>query len=452
MKYPLVHAYTKRIFNRFYIRKAYPNYFLLSGFKENWVYHFPDIENRYDYLSPNSIRSGKDDHLITKNIFDQPEWKRLKEKLDIKRLLVYKPFKGIRKIEQEQNIKILCNSFDLFSLLENKVAFRKNFSDILPFPPYQFSSTPELKKSNQYKKLREKYGKFVLQDEILSGGRGTYLIDSTQDYNNALQQLPKDGRVVISKYIAGEAASVQACIYHNQIIDTGLQKQLVGLPSLTNCQSQFVGGQWVSDDYSAKNHQQVNTIVQQTGQELIKLGYQGIFGLDIIVEKDTKKIYILEMNARMTGLTPIINMIQTYLEDTPLINYHILSFLPNLKEKLALDCQTPINQSDISYLILTNTNNDSVRLREKLLPGLYQYSAANNTIIHQRVTSSLAALKNKNQFLLLGIPNQDLKTPGNDKRLIRFIKKGAVLQSNSDVLNQTAQNITQLIRKKFKKV
>ncbi len=452
MKFPLVHAYSKRIFNRFYIRKAYPNFFLLSAFKENWVSHFPDISNRYDYLYPNSVPYDQDECTVTENIFDQPEWHQLKEDLNIKRLLVYKPFEDKKRVEAEQDLEILCNSFKLFSSLENKVEFRKRFSHILPFPPYEFSSTRKLIKNNYYQKFRKKYGQFVIQDEKLSGGHGTYIISSIQDYHQALDQLPKSNRLVISKYIQGEAASVQACIYRDQVIETGLQKQLVGLPSLTNRQAQFVGGQWTPDDYSPQKHQKVKKMVQKTGEKLIEEDYRGIFGLDIIIEKETKKIFILEMNARMTGVTPIINMIQTDNRETELINYHILSLLSDFKEELALGQQTPISQSNISYLILTNTSEHSVQLRKELLPGLYQYSPTDNSITHQKITSSPSALENDNQFILLGIPNTDLKIPKNCKRMIRFIKKGAVLQSGSNRLNEKARNIVRSIRKQFRKI
>ncbi len=450
MKQPKVFAYSKKIFNRFYINKAYPNIHLLSAYKENWVSYFDDLKNKYSHIyGTNQNESNKADKAKTENIFEQPEWKEIKHNLKINNLLVYKPFKKIGQIEQSQNLNILCNSYNLFKKLENKITFRKNFSEFIPFPPYRFSTVKKLKEKDSFIKLKNKYGKFVIQDEELSGGWGTYIVNSKKEFNEAVSSLPQKNSVVVSKYIKGESASVQACIYNKQVLNTPMQRQLVGLPALTRRTGQFVGGQWTPGDYSDKQQRKVEEMVKATGKKLLDLDYKGIFGLDIIIEKETDRIYILEMNARMTGVTPIINMIQMSSNLFPFINYHISSFLPNHKQKIPINKhRTSISDSNISYLILTNTEPCCIKLKKELLPGLYMYNK--NKIEHQKITTSLADLHNDNQFLLLGIPNKNTKIKQNSKRVIRFIKRGPALKQNNQ-LNELSKNIVRLIKEKFEK-
>ncbi len=447
--HPKIHTYSRHVFDRLFLLKAYDNIELISGTKEHWLDYFPEFSSQH-YSLFNSYDQFSDTKTIyTHNIFDCKSWKKLHKKLNINHLLVYKPFAKKDAVEKKYGLNILSNDYELFSKLENKVSFRQKFNQILPFPDYEFSSTQKLGNNVTFQELKSKYTKFVIQDEKLSGGRGTYIVDAEQDFSQALQSLPAENRVVISQYIKGESASVQACIFQNQVINTGIQKQLVGQPSLTNNPGQFVGGQWCPKDYSQKEKRQVQNFVKKTGEILIKLGYRGIFGLDLIVDHDKEQVFVIEMNARITGVTYLINMIQTSINQTPIIYPHILSLLKTKpKEKIKNLCPD-ISQANISYLILTNKKENFVHLKQELKPGVYRYSASDKRMIHQKISFDLNDLQSNDQFMLVDIPNVGRKIKPHNKRLIRFIKKGPALEKGEADVNQQTQQIIKLIRDKF---
>src|SRR5256886_5243806 len=59
------------------------------------------------------------------------------------------------------------------------------------------------------------------------------------------------------------------------------------------------------------------------GQRLQELGYRGIFGLDCLVDP-SGRVYVLEINPRLTGLTPLLTMLYRENQDIPFYLLHIL--------------------------------------------------------------------------------------------------------------------------------
>jgi len=41
------------------------------------------------------------------------------------------------------------------------------------------------------------------------------------------------------------------------------------------------------------------------GPALIAQGYRGIFGMDIVIEDDTDKVYLIEINPRVTAVSHV---------------------------------------------------------------------------------------------------------------------------------------------------
>ena len=76
-----------------------------------------------------------------------------------------------------------------------------------------------------------------------------------------------------------------------------------------------------------KQIKDINGLSQKVGIIMKEKGYKGFFGLDFLVEGDSDKIYLSEVNARLTASTSFYTYLEKGLGRTPLLIYHIASFL-----------------------------------------------------------------------------------------------------------------------------
>ncbi|MGH7240273.1 MAG: hypothetical protein ACREHG_09475, partial [Candidatus Saccharimonadales bacterium] len=127
--------------------------------------------------------------------------------------------------------KFLMTDTRFTKLFENKAACRGRFSRRITFPDHDVYKFSDLQADRPgYEKVRKGRQKVVIQDELLSGSKGTYVVSSYEDYLNALKSLrtPHDRSVIVSSFIDGaRERSVQACVTKDGIVVGPLQRQIV---------------------------------------------------------------------------------------------------------------------------------------------------------------------------------------------------------------------------------
>ena len=127
---------------------------------------------------------------------------------------------------------------------------------------------------------------------------------------------------------------------------------------------------------------------------MIKEDYKGYFGLDFLVEEKTGEVFLLEINARMTASTSFYTQLEIKSGVTPLLFYHMLSFLksdsdtikslyrviPHLPAQAGL-IREPVLDSHLrgnnklsitgTQLILRNNQPKIVTIKKSLKSGIY---------------------------------------------------------------------------------
>ena len=63
------------------------------------------------------------------------------------------------------------------------------------------------------------------------------------------------------------------------------------------------------------------------GEQLEKEGYRGYFELDFLIDQEDGRIYLGELNPRITGASSITNHALFALADIPLFLFHILEWM-----------------------------------------------------------------------------------------------------------------------------
>lgn len=423
-------------FDRLGPETIFQNYKILSLNNSTWFKLFPDLKDKVTSLKE-ILPDVKLTRNKTENALDELDWQLLQNRLEFTHLLTYKPVKNQKTFEEKTGIKILNNSFELFEKLENKASFRRYINGINMFPDFFVADMEELSWLN-FDIIFKKFGKFVIQDSKLSGGRGTFIISDQNHYKDALERLVTihSNEVVVSKFINGKSSSVQACITKYGIFSLPLQEQVISQPELVNTDlpgaDSFNGGQWASETFTKEENELAREHIQLIGKRMQKIGYRGIFGMDLIVT--SSKVFVIEVNARLTGMSSVIAAIQQSLNQIPLIALHVLEHAgieyELTKEEIEQIKKYSLNKKSYGYVIAFNNSADKLLIKRTIKPGVYKFS--DNTLKYDSLSRSLESL-DKDSFLLLDFPEKDTAITSN-KRIGRILFNGNVVDKEGKLV------------------
>jgi hypothetical protein len=269
----------------------------------------------------------------SQSLIETPEFKRLAAKrLAGYNLLTYKPVQPPKEL-LDIGCRFLSMNRVLNETLENKAEFRMRFEDIgLPFPRYKIvERSALLAGAGTVRELLSGRERVIVQDEKLSGGRGTFVVGDAESLQYALDSIELLGggqRLVVSDLVDRACErSVQCCVTRYGTFVGPLQKQIIGHPLLANLEvpdgDRFCGAEISSDDQLKGAYPQIRRYALAIGRRLQEMGYRGIFGVDCLVDP-RGKVFVLEINPRITGVTPLVTMLYRDGRDIPFYLLHVL--------------------------------------------------------------------------------------------------------------------------------
>jgi hypothetical protein len=260
---------------------------------------------------------------------------------------------------------------------ENKAWLREAFGAELPFAPFVIVRRADLQADEiTYEKLRELCEVLVMQHEQLSGGKGTYIVRNFADFCAALAALPEDGKIVISAYLSGAQERSVQCVVTQRYgtLYGGLQKQIVRDPYVCNLATTVVngfgGGEIGTLATTPARQKIIAECVEKIGQRMKEEGFKGIFGIDFMIRGG--EVFLLEINARLTGLTPLLTMMYRPGLDIPFYLIHTLE-LAGEPYTISAGQQRPDGQPAGAggMLVLQSQQSQSCRLDRTLSSGVY---------------------------------------------------------------------------------
>ncbi len=361
-------------------------------------------------------------------------------------LLFYKVTKKIKKLCNEEKWNIIGN--EIYERIDNKALLRKILDKCgLPAIPGEICSLPR----KCYKELRNKYGnKIVIQAFKGSGGKGTFFVDSQKDFKRAKEKILEKGcsEVVVTKFIEGPSPSLTGCVTKHGILYTNLQYQLLDIHEVMNPEvgnGVFCGHDWTSsNDFPEEIQKQAYLYARKIGQYLKTMGYKGIFGLDMIIDKKNDKIYVTEINPRLLGSFPVITMVQELNNEPLLIGFHILEFL---EEGYDLDIEK-VNKlmkklKTGAHLILFNKYKGLARNRKSLKSGVYMMK--DKKLKYLRRGYNLRDLKERGEFILVdSVPFENTVYKPHE-RILRIVTFEKLIDKKNYKLNTWAKRVVKKI-------
>lgn len=370
-------------------------------------------------------------------------------------LLLYKSSIGIEKISDKYGFKILGNRSQIRDQFENKGYFSQVLKQtgIEDIPSENLAVTDLESKINSYKKI---FGeKLVLKFPDISIGGGVSIIflrnkNEWQQFPQKLKALQKEyvlKTAVVQKFIEGISPSITGCVTKYGVLTSRMQTQVIDEPevvSLAHGSGLFCGHDWQYWPYSENSQKQAETICEKFGAFMQKKGYKGIFGLDLLLEKGTGKIYPCECNPRYTGAFPTYTLMQLKDEKIPMEAFH-------LAEHLNLNYEADFEKVNKSYktinpcsqLILFNKKSRLVTIAGNLAPGIYEVK--NNQLGYKKQSFLPKDIENDQQFIYIdGCPKQgsEVKAFG---RLGRLIFGGGILEADGKTLKGEIKKTISLV-------
>lgn len=341
------------------------------------------------------------------------------------------------------HIRIIAPSVDTKDLIDNKIFTRFSLKEYnLPVP----ESIKVQNKDLDFTNISNLLGvPFVLQTPVGSSGTGTYLVE-----NNCIMEEIKNGGYskiwLASRYIGEITINVHGLVLQNSINVSLPSVQVSGVKELSNnwgtyCGSDFLAGQ----NLCLTIKERIQNLAESVGRWLLDFGYEGIYGVDMILSKEN--VYIVEVNPRMQGSTWLLSEIELSSGRTPLVVKNILWHLE--AQKQFKDAKN-VNLIGASYLILHSIAKTQITIQHDLRSGAYTIDNFGK-LQWQHECIGLIEL-GVNEILIFGLPfHQGAKIePGSV--MARIASKQQLVSNDGHKLTSIGQKVIKAINYAFKSI
>lgn len=273
-------------------------------------------------------------------------------------IMVLKNSELIEGLCKKQGWRLLAPKASVAEKFENKISQYKLLKNILPYPKSSLI-TPE---------KFEFHEPVVLQFNRGHSGNNTFFIESQKDIKNLYKLFPKrEARV--SEYIKGKTYTLNCLLLNGGDVLTGsLSEQITGLRIATNNPHTTVGNDFTSPrTLHGAQLRSIQKIVQNSGHVMHKKGYRGLFGIDVIIEEESGKIYFIELNTHQPASVSFEAKVHRNIGKTPLLAYFILDNLGKAKpvKKDLPPLILPTKAKQIIYRNKTNKALTNTEARKK---------------------------------------------------------------------------------------
>lgn len=208
-------------------------------------------------------------------------------------LLAYKIAKHIPNFIS----KCIClNKYDTLIFLNDKTKTRYWLKEHINVPEFKMVEGEHCN-IEYLKRIFEKSEKFIVQENVSSGGNGTFLVDDNSNF------IPNNSQIYLcTKYIENNISiNIHIIVSSKQVI---IESPSIQLIQKKNGRLIYFGADYIE----AKRLEcldELNTSANKIATLLQKIGYRGVCGIDFVYSN--KKLYFIELNPRFQASTFLLN-------------------------------------------------------------------------------------------------------------------------------------------------
>ncbi|EKD43453.1 MAG: hypothetical protein ACD_72C00264G0001 [uncultured bacterium] len=218
-------------------------------------------------------------------------------------ILVFKNTLAIEKVCGENNWPLLNPSAVLATKVEEKITQVEWLGELKKFlPPFEIKTSKEIKWTGT---------KFILQFNRAHTGSGTILVENENQLKEIQSKFP-NREVRVTNFIEGAMLTNNNVVWGKKVLCGNINYQITGLKPFTNLPFATIGNDWALPHklLNAKQKKEYQNIAHAIGLKLAIDGWCGLFGIDVMFEKKTGKLYLIEINARQPASTSFESQLQ----------------------------------------------------------------------------------------------------------------------------------------------
>jgi biotin carboxylase len=216
-------------------------------------------------------------------------------------------------------------------------------------------------KANSYAELMEAANKaglgsdLVVQTPYGDSGRTTFFIKTEADYRKNARDM-KDEQLKIMKRINHMPGTMEVCVTRHGTLSGPIQTDITGYEEITPYKGGWCGNDVWPKIFNAKIRKDLRAIASKLGDQMYQEGYKGVFCMDFLLDTDDGTPYLGEVNPRISGASPLTNLITAHYGGVPLFLFHMLEYLDVDYEINLKKVQNRWNEYDFwSQLVLKQT-------------------------------------------------------------------------------------------------
>jgi len=353
------------------------------------------------------------------------------------------------KLAKKQGLEIMFPSAKMRNFLDNKVNTNRLAEKAkVPCVPYVLSKVSNY---THLQKVSSKLGSdLVIQTPFGDSGHTTFFISNEQEYLKYADEIEQEEEVKIMKRINCKGSAIEACVTKHGTVVAPLMTELVGFKELTPYKGGWCGNEIFPNAFTPQLRKKAAKYTKLFGNQLREEGYKGYFELDFLIDQDNGKIYLGELNPRVTGASSITNHAVFALADAPLFIFHILEWM-NVEYKLNVNALNSrwakqVNIDGWSQLIIKHTKDTIEHVSEAPQSGIYQMFD-NGHIQFDRMDTHRRAVESESEAFFLHISKQgDYLYEGADMGIL--VSRGRMMTDDFQ-LNDRAHRWINAVRGKY---
>lgn len=165
----------------------------------------------------------------------------------------------------------------------------------------------------------------VVQTPYGDSGRTTFFIKSEADWKKNEDKLAKE-QLKVMRRINHLPGTVEAVATRHGTLVGPLQTDITGFAEITPYKGGWCGNDAFTGGFAGER-KAVQRMAQKLGDQLYKAGYKGAFCVDFLIDTDNGQVYLGEVNPRISGASPLTNLITSTYGGCPIYLFHMLEFM-----------------------------------------------------------------------------------------------------------------------------
>ncbi|MEN8132479.1 MAG: biotin carboxylase [Pseudomonadota bacterium] len=212
----------------------------------------------------------------------------------------------------------------------------------------------------------------VVQTPYGDSGRTTFFIASRDDWDKNAAHMEGE-HLKIMKYVNHMPGTLEACVTRQGTLVGPVQTDITGFAEITPYKGGWCGNDIEPRIFNQTVRRRLVEMAQNLGERLYEEGYKGVFCMDFLIDTDDGTPYLGELNPRVSGASPLTNLITAHYGGVPLFLFHLLEYL-DVDYKVDLrKIQRRWSEFDSwSQLILKQTEDKIQLLTKAPNTGIYQ--------------------------------------------------------------------------------